>query len=145
MARSSLFSTPAPERETKQQSQGKDVKYDATFVFPVHKRPLAGMVTLQIPLPHDVLGVGVPQASIHLSHVEMEALVAQRHVQQQQGGHSHSHQLQKRRCEERKEQSLMQSCFQHPLKPNKQNLLQALGCAPRAREHKALGALQRLR
>lgn len=145
MARSSLFSTPAPERETKQQSRGEDIKYDATFVFPVHKRPLAGMVTLQIPLPHDVLGVGVPQASIHLSHVEMEALVAQRHVQQQQGGHSHSHQLQKRRCEERKEQSLMQSCFQHPLKPNKQNLLQALGCAPRAREHKALGALQRLR
>lgn len=29
--------------------------------------------------------------------------------------------------------------------PILQNLLQALGCAPRAREHKAPGALQRLR
>lgn len=262
MARSSLFSTPAPERETKQQSRGEDVKYDArrpgcraTLVFPVHKRPLAGKVTLQIPLPHDVLGMGVPQASVHLSHTEMEALVAQRHVQQQQGGHSHSQQLQKRRREERKE--LTTSCSErftpavkppeavprrgmdgkpqgpaenqskpapkgtttmlvaahtssvsynaashskaelrdptsvskpgtkaspcpgpHPHNQDKlvfffvyhfllggggaflprcptlkapqalpilQNLLQALGCAPRAREHKALGALQRLR
>lgn len=262
MARSSLFSTPAPERETKQQSRGEDVKYDArrpgcraTLVFPVHKRPLAGKVTLQIPLPHDVLGMGVPQASVHLSHTEMEALVAQRHVQQQQGGRSHSQQLQERRREERKE--LTTSCSErftpavkppeavprrgmdgkpqgpaenqskpapkgtttmlvaahtssvsynaashskaelrdptstskpgtkaspcpgpHPHNQDKlvfffvyhfllggggaflprcptlkapqalpilQNLLQALGCAPRAREHKALGALQRLR
>lgn len=101
MARSSLFSTPAPEMETKQQSHGEDVKYGAqspgcraTFVFPVHKRPLTGKVTLQIPLPHDVLGMGVPQASVRLRHAEMEVLVAQRHVQQQQASRSHSQQLQ---------------------------------------------------
>jgi len=50
-------------------------------------------VTLQIPLSQDVLGTGVPQASVHVSHVEMEVLVAQRDVQQEEASGDYSCQL----------------------------------------------------
>lgn len=47
-------------------------------------------ITLQIPLSHDVLGVGVPQVGVHVSHVEMEVLVAQWDVQQKEASSDYS-------------------------------------------------------
>lgn len=70
----------------------------ATFEIHIHGCPLTPKVTLQIPLPHDVLGVGVPKACVGLCHVEMKGLVAQRDAEQQQAGCQHSQQLQNRKC-----------------------------------------------
>lgn len=50
-------------------------------------------VTLQIPLSQDVLGIGVPQASIHVSHVEMEVFIAQQDVEQEEASSGYSCQL----------------------------------------------------
>lgn len=50
-------------------------------------------ITLQIPLSQDVLGIGVPQASIHMCHMEMEMLVAQQDVQQEEASSDYSYQL----------------------------------------------------
>lgn len=50
-------------------------------------------VTLQIPLSHDVLGIGVPQAGVHVSYVEMEVLIAQQDVEQEEGSGDYSCQL----------------------------------------------------
>lgn len=47
-------------------------------------------ITLQIPLSHDMLGVGVPQVSVHVSHVEMKVLVAQWDVQQEETSSDYS-------------------------------------------------------
>lgn len=50
-------------------------------------------VTLQIPLSQDVLGTGVAQASVRVSHVEMEVLVAQWDIQQEEASGDYSCQL----------------------------------------------------
>lgn len=65
-----------------------------THTYSVSKSDTAWRnVTLQIPLPQDVLGVGVPQASVHVSHVEMEVLIAQWDVEQEEASGDYSCQL----------------------------------------------------
>lgn len=70
----------------------------ATFAFLAYTHTYSGSklatawrnTTLQIPLSHDVLGVGVPQASVHVSHMKMEVLVAQWDVQQEEANGDYS-------------------------------------------------------
>lgn len=81
----------------------------------MHRYPPTAKVTLQIPLPHNVLGVGVPKACVGLCHVEMKGLVAQRDAEQQQAGCQHSQQLQNRKCEERKEPGTGYSKYSYEL------------------------------
>lgn len=50
-------------------------------------------ITLQIPLSQDVLSVGVPQPSVHMSHMEMEVLIAQWDVEQEEASSDYSCQL----------------------------------------------------
>lgn len=50
-------------------------------------------ITLQIPLSQDVLGIWVPQASIHMSHVEMEILIAQQDIEQEEASSDYTCQL----------------------------------------------------
>lgn len=75
--------------------------HKATFVVLAYKHAHSGSklamdwrnITLQIPLSQDVLGIGVPQASIHMSHMEMEILVAQGDVEQEEASSDYSCQL----------------------------------------------------
>lgn len=75
--------------------------HKATFVVLVHKHAHSGSklvtdwshITLQIPLSQDVLGIGVPQVSIHMSHMEMEILIAQWDVEQEEASSDYSCQL----------------------------------------------------